>query len=63
MLAEMKSAGIDDIPVIVGGIIPASDAVALKAMGVAEVFTPKDFSLTEAMAHIVEAIRRANDLD
>ena len=63
VLAEMKSAGIDDIPVIVGGIIPASDAVALKAMGVAEVFTPKDFSLTEAMAHIVEAIRRANDLD
>ncbi|MCO5322992.1 MAG: protein meaA [Nocardioidaceae bacterium] len=63
VLAAMKSAGIDDIPVIVGGIIPASDAVALKAMGVAEVFTPKDFSLTEAMAHIVEAIRRANDLD
>lgn len=63
VLAAMKSAGIDDIPVIVGGIIPASDAAALKAMGVAEVFTPKDFSLTEAMAHIVEAIRRANDLD
>ena len=63
VLAAMKSAGIDDIPVIVGGIIPASDAAALKAMGVAEVFTPKDFSLTEAMSHIVEAIRRANDMD
>ena len=63
VLAAMKSAGIDDIPVIVGGIIPASDAAALKAMGVAEVFTPKDFSLTEAVSHIVEAIRRANDMD
>ena len=55
VLAEMKQAGIDDVPVIVGGIIPDRDAKLLKEMGVAAVFTPKDFSLTQAMAGIVRA--------
>jgi (2R)-ethylmalonyl-CoA mutase len=63
VLDQMREAGIDDIPVIVGGIIPASDGEALKKLGVAEVFTPKDFSLTQAMDHIVTAIRNANELD
>ena len=47
---------------IVGGIIPTRDAGQLKEMGVAEVFTPKDFSLTQAMAGIVRAIRAAHEL-
>jgi (2R)-ethylmalonyl-CoA mutase len=63
VLAQMAEAGIDDIPVIVGGIIPGSDAAKLKELGVAEVFTPKDFSLTESTAGVVRAIRRANGLD
>ena len=46
-----------------GGIIPSSDAAALKELGVAEVFTPKDFGLTEIMAGIVRVIRKANGLD
>ena len=58
----MQEAGIEDIPVIVGGIIPTRDATALKEMGVAEVFTPKDFSLTESTGGIVDAIRSANGL-
>ncbi len=62
VLDQMKAAGIEDVPVIVGGIIPGRDAEALKALGVAEVFTPKDFSLTQAMAGIVGAIRVANGL-
>jgi ethylmalonyl-CoA mutase len=62
VLAKMKDAGIEDIPVIVGGIIPDRDARALKELGVAEVFTPKDFSLTQAMAGIVRAIRTAHEL-
>ena len=62
VLAQMKESGIDDVPVIVGGIIPERDAKLLKEMGVAEVFTPKDFSLTQAMAGIVKAIRDANEL-
>ena len=63
VLAKMKEAGIDDVPVIVGGIIPDSDGRALIGMGVAAVFTPKDFSLTDAMAGIVKAIRKARQLD
>ena len=35
----------------------------LKEQGVAAVYTPKDFGLTEIMGGIVDVIRRANDLD
>jgi (2R)-ethylmalonyl-CoA mutase len=62
VLDQLKAAGLEDIPVIVGGIIPDRDARALKELGVAEVFTPKDFSLTQAMAGIVRAIRAAHQL-
>jgi (2R)-ethylmalonyl-CoA mutase len=62
VLDLMKKQGIDDVPVIVGGIIPDSDAKRLMDLGVAAVFTPKDFSLTEAMAGIVAAIRAAHGL-
>jgi (2R)-ethylmalonyl-CoA mutase len=63
VLQRMREQGIEDVPVIVGGIIPAADAARLKELGVAEVFTPRDFSLTQAMAGIVTAIRRAQGLD
>ena len=62
VLDGMREQGLGDVPVIVGGIIPSGDAARLKEMGVAAVFTPKDFGLTEIMAGIVEAIRAANDL-
>jgi (2R)-ethylmalonyl-CoA mutase len=62
VLARVKEAGIEDVPVIVGGIIPSSDAARLREMGVAAVFTPKDFSLTESTAGMVRAIREANGL-
>jgi len=62
VLDLMKAKGVGDIPVIVGGIIPDSDGKKLKELGVAAVFTPKDFSLTQAMAGIVDAIRSANGL-
>ena len=51
-----------DVPVIVGGIIPDSDARRLAELGVAAVFTPKDFGLTEIMGGIVDVIRKANGL-
>ena len=63
VLEGLRDAGVGDVPVIVGGIIPSGDAVRLKEMGVAAVFTPKDFGLTEIMGGIVEAIRRAHGLD
>jgi (2R)-ethylmalonyl-CoA mutase len=48
--------------VVVGGIIPAADAAVLEELGVAAVFTPKDFGLTGIIGGIVAAIRRAHGL-
>ena len=63
VLERMREAGAGDVPVIVGGIIPEADAVRLKAMGVAEVFTPKDFGLNDIMVRFVEVIRASRGLD
>ncbi len=62
VLDGMREQGLGDVPVIVGGIIPSGDAGRLRELGVAAVFTPKDFGLTEIMAGVVEAIRTANGL-
>jgi ethylmalonyl-CoA mutase len=62
VLEGMRAHGLRDVPVIVGGIIPSADAARLKELGVAEVFTPKDFGLTEIMGGILDAIRRAHQL-
>ncbi len=53
MMKRMREAGLGDIPVIVGGIIPDDDAERLRAMGVARVYTPKDFELNAIMKDIV----------
>ncbi|SET67526.1 protein meaA [Paracoccus homiensis] len=53
LMARMREAGLTDIPVIVGGIIPDEDATRLLAMGVARVYTPKDFQLNTIMMDIV----------
>lgn len=63
VLDGLREAGLDDVPVIVGGIIPDSDAKRLAELGVAAVYTPKDFGLTEIMGGIVDVIRKANGLD
>jgi (2R)-ethylmalonyl-CoA mutase len=63
VLVAMEEAGIGDVPVVVGGIIPDSDARRLIDAGVAAVYTPKDFGLTEIMGGIVDVIREANELD
>jgi (2R)-ethylmalonyl-CoA mutase len=63
VLDGLRAAGLDDVPVVVGGIIPAADARALTGLGVAAVYTPKDFGLTEIMGGIVDVIRKAHDLD
>jgi (2R)-ethylmalonyl-CoA mutase len=62
VLEGLRAAGAGDVPVIVGGIIPEGDAVKLKAQGVAAVFTPKDFDLTEVMGRIVDVLRSAHGL-
>lgn len=63
VLKGLNEAGMGEVPIIVGGIIPESDGKALMRDGVAAVFTPKDFGLTEIMEGIVDVIRKANELD
>ena len=62
VLRLLREAGAQDLPVVVGGIIPAADAAALRAQGVAAVFTPRDFDLTAIVGRIVDEIRLAHHL-
>ncbi len=59
----LRAAGVDDVPVVVGGIIPPDDAAELRQRGVAAVFTPKDYRLTDMMDEIVALVRAAQGLD
>ncbi|MCP3798247.1 protein meaA [Allokutzneria sp. A3M-2-11 16] len=58
----LRAAGVTDVPVVLGGIIPPADADELLKRGVAKVFTPKDYELTEIMDEIVTVIRKAHGL-
>ncbi len=58
-LERMRQAGLSDVPLVVGGIIPEDDAARLRAMGVAAVYTPKDFELNRIMMDIVGLVDRA----
>jgi len=59
VLKGLREAGIGDVPVVVGGIIPPADAAALIAAGVARVYTPKDFDLTQIMRDVVVVVDKA----
>jgi len=61
VVAGLRENGLHDVPVVVGGIIPAGDAETLRAAGVAKVFTPKDFEITDVLGQIVDAIEAARD--
>lgn len=56
VMNRLRAAGITHIPVIAGGIIPEDDAAELRAMGVARVYTPKDFELNKIMSDIVTLV-------
>jgi ethylmalonyl-CoA mutase len=62
VLRGLRSEDLGDVPVVVGGIIPSADAARLRDQGVASVFTPKDFGLTEIMWRILDEIRHAHGL-
>ena len=55
-MAQLRAEGLGHVPVIVGGIIPEDDADRLRAMGVAQVYTPKDFKLNQIMMDIVALV-------
>jgi len=62
VLRGLREQGLGDLPVVVGGIIPAADARVLREQGVAAVYTPKDFALTDVLRQVVDVVRRANGL-
>jgi (2R)-ethylmalonyl-CoA mutase len=53
LLDELQRLGVD-APVVVGGIIPEADRARLAELGVAAVYTPKDFELARIMADIAD---------
>jgi ethylmalonyl-CoA mutase len=59
VVTGLRKAGLDDVPVVVGGIIPERDAARLRDAGVARVFTPKDFEITDVLGGIVDAVEAA----
>ena len=60
VLERMRSIGIGDVPVVVGGIIPPEDGRRLLAAGVARIYTPKDYRIDQIMADFVEVALAAH---
>jgi len=58
VVARLRAAGLDHVPVVVGGIIPPEDEAALRQAGVAAVYTPKDFELNRIMSDIIQIVDR-----
>ena len=61
ILDKMQTSGINHIPIIVGGIIPDNDKKELIDLGVAAVYTPKDFQLNDIMADVVNIVQQRNN--
>ncbi|HEY3586093.1 MAG TPA: protein meaA [Myxococcaceae bacterium] len=62
VIDALSAAGVGDIPVVVGGIIPEADAEALREAGVAAVYTPKDWDLNQMMRDIIALVAERNGI-
>ncbi len=62
VIEALREAGVGEIPVVVGGIIPEADAVRLREGGVAAVYTPKDWDLNRMMRDIVGLVAERNGI-
>lgn len=60
VMERMRAAGLESVPVVVGGIIPPKDADLLRSVGVAAVYTPKDFQINDIMAEIAKLAGRSS---
>jgi (2R)-ethylmalonyl-CoA mutase len=59
VLAALRERGAGDIPVVIGGVIPAGDHAALHALGVRRVFTPSDYKLVDVVGALVDTVGTA----
>ncbi len=62
VLEAMRAAGVGDVPIVLGGIIPEADAEALREAGIAAVYTPKDWDLNQMMRDIVGLVAERNGI-
>ncbi|WP_119304497.1 protein meaA [Dongia deserti] len=60
VLDRLRAGGLGDVPLVVGGIVPPEDADRLKAMGVARIYTPKDYDICRIMVEIVDLVEAAH---
>jgi len=60
---RLRDAGLGDVPLVVGGIIPEADAERLRREGVAAVYTPKDFELDQIMSDLIDLVDRPHAAD
>jgi len=60
VMRQMRHAGLQSIPVVVGGIIPERDAEALRMAGIARIYTPKDYVIDTMVRDMLDLVRRAN---
>ncbi len=63
VLEALKAAGVADVPVVVGGIIPEADAAWMREIGVVAVYTPKDWDLNQMMRDIISLVGERHGLD
>jgi (2R)-ethylmalonyl-CoA mutase len=56
VLDRLRKTGLEEVPLVVGGIIPEVDAEELRRAGVRRVYTPKDYDLTRIMDEIVDVV-------
>ena len=63
VLDALREAGAEDVPVVVGGIIPLQDAAALREAGIAAVYTPKDWNLNGMMRDIIELVAERHGVE
>jgi (2R)-ethylmalonyl-CoA mutase len=54
VMAELRARGASDLPVVIGGVVPARDHPALRELGVRRVFTPSDYKLTDVVAALID---------
>jgi ethylmalonyl-CoA mutase len=63
VMDAMREAGVDDVPVVVGGIIPDADAESLRQAGIAAVYTPKDWNLNGMMRDIIGLVAERHGVE
>ena len=61
VMQRLRAAGLSNVPVVAGGIIPEDDVHVLKQLGVAAVYTPKDFDMNRIMGDLVTLIEKRAD--